>query len=58
MDTTADWTQVNGQFIHFNFQFQCTPGYDNDRPASGSPTNALAPEAPTSSAKDQVITQQ
>lgn len=28
-DTTADWTQVNGQFIHFNFQFQCTPGYQN-----------------------------
>jgi hypothetical protein len=29
-ETTADWTQVNGQFIHFNFQFQCTPGYQND----------------------------
>jgi len=31
MDTTADWTQVDGQFIHFNFQFQCTPGYLNDK---------------------------
>lgn len=30
MNTTADWTQVSGQFIHFNFQFQCTPGYQND----------------------------
>ncbi len=29
-DTTADWTQVNGQFIHFNLQFQCTPGYQNN----------------------------
>jgi hypothetical protein len=35
MDTTADWTQVNGQFIHFNFQFQCTAGYQNDHPGSG-----------------------
>ena len=33
-DTTADWTQVNGQFIHFNFQFQCTPGYQNDMAGS------------------------
>ena len=30
LDTTADWTQVNAQFIHFNFQFQCTPGYQTD----------------------------
>jgi hypothetical protein len=30
METTADWTQVNGQFIHFNFQFQCTAGFQND----------------------------
>jgi len=37
MDTTADWTQVNGQFIHFNFQFQCTPGYQNDlSPSKGA----------------------
>lgn len=33
LDTTADWTQVDGQFIHFNFQFQCMPGYQNDVPA-------------------------
>ena len=32
MDTTADWTQVNGQLIHFKFQFQCTPDYQNDVP--------------------------
>jgi len=36
LDTTADWTQVNGQFIHFNFQFQCTPGYQNDVAGSKS----------------------
>jgi len=34
MDTTADWTQVNGQFVHLDFQFQCTPGYLNDKPGS------------------------
>jgi len=39
MDTTADWTQVNGQFIHFNFQYQCTVGYQNDIP--GSPNTPL-----------------
>jgi len=37
VDTTADWTQVNGQFIHFNFQFQCTPGYQNDLRSKASP---------------------
>ena len=36
MDTTADWTQVNGRFIHFNFQFQCTAGYQNDRSSPSS----------------------
>jgi hypothetical protein len=39
MDTTADWTQSNGQFIHFNFQYQCTAGYQNDVP--GSPSTPL-----------------
>src|SRR5262249_20609656 len=29
MDTTADWTQVNGQFVHFDFQFQCTAAFQN-----------------------------
>jgi hypothetical protein len=37
MDTTADWTQVNGQFIHFNFQYQCTAGYQNDVPGGTAP---------------------
>ncbi len=37
LDTTADWTQVNGQFIHFNFQFQCTPGYQNDQAGPEGP---------------------
>jgi hypothetical protein len=37
MDTTADWTQVNGQFIHFNFQYQCTAGYQNDVSGSHAP---------------------
>jgi len=37
LDTTADWTQVNGQFIHFNFQFQCTAGFQNDAPGTASP---------------------
>jgi len=37
MHTTADWTQVNGQFVHFNFQFQCTAGFQNDLPGSTTP---------------------
>jgi len=47
MDTTADWTQSNGQFIHFNFQFQCTAGFQNDVPgASPAPSGAtLTPSA-------------
>jgi hypothetical protein len=36
MDTTADWTQVNGQFIHFNFQFQCTAAFQNGPGAPAS----------------------
>jgi len=39
LDATADWTQSNGQFIHFNFQYQCTVGYQNDIP--GSPNTPL-----------------
>jgi predicted DsbA family dithiol-disulfide isomerase len=36
MDTTADWTQVNGQFINFNFQFQCTAAFQS---GSGAPVS-------------------
>jgi hypothetical protein len=42
MDTTADWTQLNGRFVNLNFQFQCTAGYLND--------GAAAPPAPMPSA--------
>ena len=42
MDTTADWTRVNGRFINFNFQFQCTAGYQND----GISPNASRPGTP------------
>ncbi|HKF22613.1 MAG TPA: Ig-like domain-containing protein [Candidatus Angelobacter sp.] len=41
MDTTADWTQVNGRFVNLNFQFQCTAGYLND--VAGAPTPQPAP---------------
>ena len=37
MDTTADWTQSNGRFIHFNFQFQCTAANQNDAPGFSGP---------------------
>jgi hypothetical protein len=49
MDTTADWTQVNGRFVNFNFQFQCTAGYLNDTLGSVAPP-APGPAAATSSA--------
>ena len=47
MDTTADWTQSSGKFIHLNFQFQCTAGFQNDAPgASPAPSGAtLTPSA-------------
>jgi hypothetical protein len=32
LDTTPDWTEENGQFIHLNFAFQCSSGYQNDQP--------------------------
>jgi len=47
LDTTADWTQVNRQFIHFNFQYQCT-GYQNDVP--GSPNTSLLAQPTTATA--------
>jgi len=37
LDTTADWTQSNGQFTNFNFQYQCTAGYQNDVPGGAAP---------------------
>jgi hypothetical protein len=55
-DTTADWTQVDGQFIHFNFQFQCTAGYQNDV-AGSSVQKPQTPKIP-SGWPTEVIVQQ
>jgi reprolysin-like metallo-peptidase family M12B len=51
MDTTADWTQAGGRFIHLNFQFQCTAGYQNETPMS----LASAPVAPGPAAEQPYI---
>ena len=59
LDTTADWTQVNGQFIHFNFQFQCTPGYQNDVAGSkGSRERKLRYPRNPAAPRTQIITQE
>ena len=52
MDTTADWTQVNGQFIHFNFQYQCTAGYQNDVPGGAAPLHSQPATAIASASEE------
>ena len=50
IDTTPDWTQVDGWFVHLDFQFQCTAGYLNDKPAAkGTAPVSRDTESPLSS---------
>src|SRR5262249_11756816 len=54
MDMTPDWTEVNGRFANLNFQFQCTAGYQNDKPVAGALSlDTRAIPTPTSSTFDQ-----
>src|SRR5258708_1089719 len=52
LDTTADWTQSNGQFIRLNFQYQCTAGYQNDVPGGAAPLLSQ-PTMATASTSDE-----
>ena len=58
LDTTADWTQVNGRFVHFNFQFQCTPGYQNDGDGSKGSRGQRRSFRDPDGTRTQIITQQ